>query len=96
LHREVTAAGEKVSLATIYNALHQFKGAGLLREVAIDGTKSYFDTNVSNHSHFFFEDEGRLVDIDADNVTVSGLPAPPPETEISHIDIVVRVRRKTL
>ena len=63
LHAEAEAAGVRVSLATVYNALHQFTEAGLLREVAIDGTRTYFDTNVSDHHHFFVEGEGRLIDM---------------------------------
>ncbi len=63
LHEEAVQAGERVSLATVYNTLHQFKRAGLLREIAIGGQRAYFDTNTSNHNHFFVEAEGRLVDI---------------------------------
>jgi len=91
LHEEAVAAGERVSLATIYNTLHQFKRAGLLRELAIDGTRAYFDTNTSNHNHFFIEKEGRLLDIPGDAVQIDGLPEPPPGTRISHIDVVVRL-----
>jgi Fur family iron response transcriptional regulator len=92
LHAEVIAAGEQVSLATVYNSLHQFTAAGLLRELAVDGSKAYFDTNVSNHNHFFIEDRGELIDIDGDSIRVDGLPKPPDGMEISHIDVVVRLR----
>src|SRR5665213_2906690 len=73
LHEEALLKRVSVSLATIYNTLHQFTGAGLLREVAVDGSKSYFDTNTSNHNHFFVEDDGKVLDIpeggiDIDNV----------------------------
>jgi len=91
LHEEAVRAGERVSLATVYNTLHQFKAAGLLREIAIGGQRAYFDTNTSNHNHFFVEDEGRLVDIPGDSIRVAGLPAPPPDLKISHIDVVVRL-----
>ncbi|MGF1650311.1 MAG: iron response transcriptional regulator IrrA [Hyphomicrobiaceae bacterium] len=94
LHAEVAASGERVSLATIYNALHQFRSAGLIREVAIDGTRSYFDTNVSNHSHFFVETDGTLIDIPPGNVRIDGLPEPPDGMEIRHIDVVVRIAPK--
>jgi Fur family iron response transcriptional regulator len=94
LHQEILAAGERVSVATIYNTLHQFKRAGLLRELAIDGAKAYFDTNTSNHNHFFFEEEGRLVDIPEDNIRVAGLPTVPDGMTISHIDVVVRLTSK--
>ncbi len=89
LHGEVVALGEHVSLATIYNALHQFKEAGLLRELAIEGTKAHFDTNTSNHNHFYLESEGRLMDIAG--VRVEGLPEPPEGMRISHIDVVIRL-----
>ncbi len=91
LHAEVIAAGEQVSLATVYNTLHQFTAAGLLRELAVDGSKAYFDTNVSNHNHFFIEERGELIDIDGDSIRVDGLPEPPPGMRISHIDVVVRL-----
>lgn len=91
LHEEAVASGQRVSLATVYNTLHQFKRAGLLRELAIDGAKTYFDTNTSNHSHFFIEREGRLMDIPGDGIRVDGLPEPPDGMRISHIDVVVRL-----
>ena len=94
LHVEVVAAGERVSLATVYNTLHQFKRAGLLRELAIDGSKAYFDTNTSNHNHFFYEREGRLVDIPEDSIQVDGVPDAPEGMIISHIDVVVRLAPK--
>jgi Fur family transcriptional regulator, iron response regulator len=91
LHEEAVRAGERVSLATVYNTLHQFKGAGLLREIAIGGQRAYFDTNTSNHNHFFVEQQGRLVDIPGDSIRVDGLPEPPADLKISHIDVVVRL-----
>jgi Fur family iron response transcriptional regulator len=91
LHEEAVRAGERVSLATVYNTLHQFKRAGLLREIAIGGQRAYFDTNTSNHNHFFVESEGQLVDIPGDAIRVDGLPAPPENLQISHIDVVVRL-----
>lgn len=91
LHEEVEQAGERVSLATVYNTLHQFKSAGLLREVALEGQTAYFDTNTSNHCHFFCEEDGRVMDIPEENIRVDGLPQPPEGMKISHIDIVVRL-----
>lgn len=91
LHVEVLAAGEQVSLATVYNALHQFQQAGLLRELTVEGSKSYFDTNTSNHNHFYVEMDDRLLDIPGDTVRVNGLPEPPPGMKIAHIDVVVRL-----
>src|SRR5687768_1223226 len=70
LHEEAVRVGERVSLATVYNTLHQFKRAGLLREIAIGGQRAYFDTNTSNHNHFFIEGEGKLMDIPGDAIRV--------------------------
>lgn len=91
LHAEAVASGEGVSLATVYNTLHQFKQAGLLRELAIEGSKAYFDTNTSNHNHFYLESEGRLMDIPSPGVQVQGVPEPPPGFSVSHIDVVIRL-----
>jgi len=94
LHEEAVRSGERVSLATVYNTLHQFQRAGLLREIAIGGQRAYFDTNISNHNHFFLETEGQLVDIPGSSIRVDGLPDPPQHLKISHIDVVVRLVRK--
>jgi len=91
LHAEALAKGEHVSLATVYNTLHQFRSAGLVRELAIDASRAYFDTNVSNHNHFFVEADGVLLDIPSDTIRVDGLPEPPAGMRISHIDVVVRL-----
>jgi Fur family iron response transcriptional regulator len=94
LHSEAVAAGERVSLATVYNTLHQFRRAGLLRELAIEGARAYFDTNISDHSHFFFETDGSLQDIPSTDVRVGGLPEPPQGMRVTHIDVVVRLAPK--
>jgi len=94
LHQEALAAGVQVSLATVYNTLHQFTEAGMLRILPIEGSKTYFDTNTSDHHHFFLEGENRLVDIPEGPVTVTNLPSPPDGMEIAHVDIVVRLRPK--
>lgn len=91
LRDEVAAAGYSVSLATIYNTLHQLEAAGLIRELTVDGSRRYFDTNTDNHSHFFIEDTGELLDIPGDEIKVDRLPEPPDGTLISHVDVVVRV-----
>lgn len=93
LHAEATAVGQHVSLATVYNTLHQFKRAGLLRELAINGGKAYFDTNTSNHNHFFDEDHGELQDIPGHAIRVDGVPEPPEGMRITHIDVVVRLKK---
>jgi Fur family transcriptional regulator, iron response regulator len=94
LHEEAVRAGERVSLATVYNTLHQFKRAGLLREIAIGGQRAYFDTNTSNHNHYFIESDGKLMDIPGDSIRVDGLPEPPENLRVSHIDVVVRLVAK--
>ncbi|MEX2451753.1 MAG: iron response transcriptional regulator IrrA [Rhodospirillales bacterium] len=95
LHAEAQAAAIPVSLATVYNTLHQFTDAGLLREIAVDASRSYFDTNTADHHHFFFEETGYLEDIDGDRVAIAELPEPPAGTRIERVDIVVRVSGKT-
>jgi Fur family iron response transcriptional regulator len=93
LHEEAVAAKVPVSLATIYNTLHQFTDAGLLREVAVEGARTYFDTNVSDHHHFFVEGENRLIDVEGP-IDIVNIPAPPPGMEVASVDVIVRVRAK--
>jgi Fur family iron response transcriptional regulator len=93
LHEEAARTGARISLATVYNALHQFTHAGLLRQVVVDAQRSYFDTNIDEHQHFFVEDDGILIDIPGDAIAVSGVPAPPRGTELARVDVVVRVRK---
>jgi Fur family iron response transcriptional regulator len=93
LHKEARAANVRVSLATVYNTLHQFNAAGLLREVVVDATRSYFDTNTSHHHHFFCEEDRCLVDIPGEELKVVKLPHPPPGTTVTEVDIVIRVRK---
>ncbi len=101
-HRHVTAeslfaavqkSGDSVSLATVYNTLRAFCDAGLLQEVTVDGSKSYFDTNTHDHPHFFWEDENRLSDAPADQLEISRLPDAPDGAEIASVDVVIRLRR---
>jgi len=90
LHAEAESAGVRVSLATGYNTLHQFTAAGLLREVAIEGAKTYFDTNTSDHCHFFIESEGELIDID-ECISISQLPEVPEGKRVSRVDVLIRL-----
>ena len=92
LHGEAAGADIRVSLATVYNTLHQFTEAGLLREVVVEPGRSYFDTNTTDHHHFFCEANGRLQDIPGENVVVSEFPLPPLGTEICRVDVIIRVR----
>ena len=93
LHDEVVRSGIKVSLATVYNTLHQFTEAGLLRQVIVDASRSYFDTNTGDHQHFFLEKEGLLIDIPGETIAVAGVPNPPAGLTVDRVDVVVRVKR---
>ncbi len=101
-HRHVTAeslfadvrdSGEKVSLATVYNTLRAFCEAGLLHEITVDGTKSYFDTNTHDHPHFFWEDSGTLQDAPSEELEIKRLPQVPEGAEVAAVDVVIRLRR---
>ena len=92
LHAEVLAANVRVSLATVYNALHQFTRSGLLREVVVDSSRAYFDTNTSQHHHFFDEDTGELSDIPVGYISLGDLPGAPAGKVLKGVDVVVRVR----
>ena len=96
LYEEASRAKVPVSLATIYNTLHQFTEVGLLRQVAVDGSKAYFDTNVSEHHHFFVEGGNELLDIPGAEVIVDKTPTAPEGYEIARVDVVVRLRRKAV
>ena len=85
--------GEAVSLATVYNTLRAFCDAGLMQEVTVDGSKSYFDTNTHDHPHFYWEDEGRLTDAPAQELVIAQLPDVPEGAEIASVDVVIRLRR---
>ena len=102
-HRHVTAESlfesaksnrASVSLATVYNTLRAFCEAGLLQEVMVDGSKSYFDTNTHDHPHFFWEDDGHLSDAPADQLVISNIPDAPEGAEIASVDVIIRLRRK--
>ncbi|ORE94486.1 Fur family ferric uptake regulator [Stappia sp. 22II-S9-Z10] len=92
LHEEAITARVPVSLATVYNTLHQFTEVGLLREIAVDGTKTYFDTNTDDHHHFFDETNGEVTDIPGDALNLSRIPEAPEGMEIARVDVVVRIR----
>jgi Fur family iron response transcriptional regulator len=94
LHEEALAAGVPVSLATVYNTMHQFTEARLLREVSVDGARTYFDTNTGDHHHFYCEEDGTLLDIDGATIEVAGVPLPPPGAKIERVDVTIRLRRK--
>lgn len=95
LFEAASSADVSVSLATIYNTLRSFTAAGLLAEITVDGTRSYFDTRTDEHAHFFWEDTGNLTDAPRDAVAFSRVPEAPEDAEIARIDVVIRVRRKS-
>ncbi|MGH6876520.1 MAG: iron response transcriptional regulator IrrA [Rhizomicrobium sp.] len=94
VHQEAQESGCQVSLATVYNALHQFTAAGLLRQVVVEPTRSYFDTNTDLHQHFYDEEHGALIDIAGESIAVTGVPVPPEGMAIAQVDVVVRIRRR--
>jgi len=100
LDRHVTAddvaamarkAGVRVSLATVYNTLNQFVAAGLMKRITLDTDRTYFDTNVSDHHHLFFEENGVLHDIPGDSIRVEGLPAAPAGAKVRAVEVIVRM-----
>ena len=93
LHLEAKTEGLPVSLATIYNTLHQFTAAGLLREVVVEPGRAYFDTNTTGHHHFFFEETGEICDIPQDEISITELPQMPEGASLNRVDVVVRVNR---
>ncbi len=94
LYASAYRSGVRVSLATIYNTLKAFCDAGLMREITVDGSKSYFDTNTSSHPHYYWEDSGAVTDAPAGQMEISRLPAAPKGTEIVNVGVVIRLRRK--
>jgi Fur family iron response transcriptional regulator len=93
LFHEARNAGIPISLATVYNTLHQFTSVGLLREVVVDMGQSYFDTNTSHHHHFFDEATRQLTDIAEQEIEINRLPDPPPGAAIDRVEVIVRLRR---
>lgn len=94
LFDEAARENVSVSLATIYNTLHQFTRAGLLKAIAIDASKTYFDTNTGDHHHFFFEGSDQIKDMPDDDLRIGNMPVPPAGFEIASVDVVVRLRKK--
>jgi Fur family iron response transcriptional regulator len=94
LHAEALDAKVRVSLATVYNTLHQFTGAGLLREIVVEAGRCYFDTNTSDHHHFFFVESAELSDITGDAIGFTRLPAAPDGHAVERIDVIIRVSHK--
>jgi Fur family iron response transcriptional regulator len=95
LHQEAIDIGAVVSLATVYNTLHQFADAGLLRQGTVDVDQSYFDTNTEPHQHFYIEGEHLLIDIPGNDIRVTGVPSLPADTNFDRVDVIVRLKRGT-
>ena len=93
LHDAASRTGEPVSLATVYNTLRAFCDAGLMSEITVDGSKSYFDTCVHDHPHFYWEDTGRLTDAPAEELEIARLPEAPEGAEVVRVDVVIRLKR---
>ena len=93
LYALTAATAEKVSLATVYNTLRAFCAAGLVNEVVVDGARSYFDTRMDDHPHFYWEDSHALTDAPAEEVRITGLPAAPEGMQVSRVDVVIRLKR---
>ena len=93
LHAAAVAKGEPVSLATVYNTLRTFCDAGLINEISVDGNRSYFDTRLDDHPHFYWEDDGRLTDAPTDELKIAQLPKLPEGAELSRVDVVIRLKK---
>jgi Fur family iron response transcriptional regulator len=93
LFEAANRGGEHVSLATVYNTLRAFCDAGLLREITVDGTCSYFDTNMSDHPHFYWEETATLTDAPVAELEIRSLPQAPAGTEVAAVDVIIRLRR---
>ena len=94
LHREAECAGIKVSLATVYNTLHQFTQSGLMREVVVESGRIYFDTNTAPHHHFYHLETGQLLDIPSGHLAIAEIPPPPPGTVIDGVEVIIRITDK--
>lgn len=94
LHAAAQAAGDGVSLATVYNTLRAFCDAGLIHEITVDGSRSYFDTRMDDHPHFYWEETAELTDAPAGELQIARLPEAPEGAEVARVDVVIRLRRK--
>ena len=93
LFEAASEANAGVSLATVYNTLRAFCEAGLMREITVDGSRSYFDTNMTDHPHFFWEDDGQLTDAPSEELEIARLPKAPNGARVAAVDVVIRLRR---
>ena len=82
----------KIALATIYNTVHAFERAGHLSEVEVRGNKTYFDTNVSNHHHFYDNETSELIDIDANEIVIQKIPKAPNGKKIKNVEVFINLK----
>ena len=82
----------KIALATIYNTVHAFKAAGHLSEVEVRGNKTFFDTNVSNHHHFYDSETAELIDIDANDIIIQKIPKAPNGKKIKNVEVFINLK----
>tara|TARA_B110000003_G_scaffold41321_1_gene38439 strand:+ start:56 stop:481 length:426 start_codon:yes stop_codon:yes gene_type:complete len=94
LHKEILNIGEKVSLATVYNTLNHLTDAGLLRQVKVNASQNYFDTNIQAHHHFFDESNKSLIDISYNEIKLKEIPKPPANKKISDVEIIISIKNK--
>ena len=92
LHKEILDTGEKVSLATVYNTLHNLTNLGFLRQVKVNSSQNYFDTNITAHHHFFDQINNSLIDIDKDTIKIQGIPIPPDKKKISEVEVIISIK----
>mgnify|MGYP006087075239 FL=1 len=92
LHKEILDTGEKVSLATVYNTLHNLTNLGFLRQVKVNSSQNYFDTNITAHHHFFDQSNNSLIDIDKDRIKIQGIPTPPDKKKISEVEVIISIK----
>ena len=85
-------SSSKIALATIYNTVHAFKTAGHLSEVEVRGNKTYFDTNVSNHHHFYDSETAELIDIDANDIIIQKIPKAPNGKKIKNVEVFINLK----
>ena len=93
LFEAVSKTSEPVSLATVYNTLRLFCDAKLVNEITVEGNKSYFDTRTDQHPHFYWEEAHTLTDAPTETLKFESIPSPPDDTEITRVDVVIRLRK---
>ena len=94
VHQKLNQKGHTISKATVYNTLNAFSKCGIVSEVTIDPSRTYYDSRTTPHHHFFNIDTGQLVDIASDDMSVENIPRLPDNTQIQDLEIVVKISNK--